>query len=143
MPKPVLSDSLFNADDVATAVLAEANLQVANSDLGVTDVSDKFVRGSSWFAYGGVYCFKFNGFVFVNLSAYIAGSSLMQNLIPFTISDSNLHPSVQYRLTSISKEGDSSAFIAVNTNGEVVIDAPLDLGSNPSFHITVNGWYRI
>ena len=46
MPKPVLSDSLFNADDVATAILDEANLQVTNQNLGVTDITSSFVINS-------------------------------------------------------------------------------------------------
>ena len=83
------------------------------------------------------------GFVFVNLSAYIASSSLSQNVNPFSISDSSLIPSQEFRLPMISKEGDSSAYVAIQTNGNFTIDSALNVGSNPSFHLTLNGWYRI
>ena len=76
MPKPVLSDSLFNADDVATAILSEANLQVANSDLGVTDITSSFVRDSNWVSsLGNDKCFKFMDFVFYNIGAYRASTA--------------------------------------------------------------------
>lgn len=143
MPKPVLSDSLFNADDVATAVLAEANLQIANSDLGVADITSSFVRNSNWSSYRYDKVFKFMGFVFFSLGA-VKTSTPSDLEVIWTISDSALHPSDQYHTNSITYQGDFSNLIEIKTNGEIPVRDPVQgSGSDASFRVLINGWYRI
>lgn len=143
MPKPILSDSLFNADDVATAILSEANLQVTNSDLGVTDVTSSYVLNSNWDAWDDDFCYKFNGFVFVQLNAYIDSVDLSSNLTVYTINDSNLHPSSKQSMPTITFDNDSATGLYFHTNGNVIVLEPKDMSSNPRYHLKVNGWYRI
>ena len=90
MPKPVLSDSLFNADDVATAILSEANLQVTNQDLGVTDISSAFVLSTNWNTWQGHRAYKFNGFVFIWMGTY-KGSSASNGEVWMTINNSDFY----------------------------------------------------
>lgn len=143
MPKPVLSDSLFNADDVATAVLAEANLQIANSNLGVTDVSSNFVRDSAWSHWNVCGAFKFNGFVFLYLSAYYTGSDVNGNRTVFTINDPNLYPFEDVHFPVIAYQGDSASNIGIQSStGGVVLGSPLNQGSS-DFYMTFNGFYRL
>ena len=142
MPKPVLSDSLFNADDVATAVLAEANLQIANSAIGVTDVSSNFVIDSAWNSWNERGAFKFNGFVFLYLNAYYTGSDVNSDRTIFTISDSNLYPSEDTPFPTVSYQGDTASNVVIKTTGSVDLGSPLNQGSG-DFYMTINGFYRL
>lgn len=143
MPKPILSDSLFNADDVATAILAEANLQVANSNLGVTDITSSFARNSSWSDYKTNKVFIFMGFVFYNLGAIKTSTPSSGDAI-WTISDSNYFPSHQYHTNTITYSGDSANLIEMNTTGTITINNPdQPSGSDANFRVLINGWYRI
>ena len=119
MPKPVLSDSLFNADDVATAVLNEADLQIASSDLGVTDISSSFIRGSNNSSYqNDTQCFLFMGFVFYSLAGQFS-STPSDGEVFFSINNSNYYPAVQYHGTSITYQGDVVNYIRIKTNGDL------------------------
>lgn len=142
MPKPVLSDSLFNADDVATAVLSEANLQVTNQNLGVTDISSKFDLNTSDFSTGGIELFfHFNGFVFASFTA--TASSTPANLANiYTINDSDFYPASNTPMPTVSYLGDTATFILFKTDGNIQIYDPNNSG-NATFYITVNGFYRI
>ena len=143
MPKPVLSDSLFNADDVASAVLAEANLQIANSDLNVVDITSSFVRDSSWTVLMYQKVFKFMGFVFYNLGAYKTSFPNSGDAI-WSISDSNYHPSQVYHTNTITKHADYANVIEIQTNGNIVIADPGQFsGTDANFRVVINGWYRI
>ena len=143
MPKPVLSDSLFNADDVATAVLAEANLQIANSELNVVDITSSFVRSTSWVDYSYQKVFKFMGFVFYNLGAKKTSFPSDGEGI-WSITDSNYRPSHNYHTNTITFQGDHTNNIYIQTNGNITISDPGQFsGSDSDFRVVINGWYRI
>ncbi len=146
MPKPVLSDSLFNADNVATSVLAEANLQVANSDLGVTDITSSFVLSTHWSSWVTDKCFYFNGFVFVQLNAYIHTSNSNFNTAStniYTINNSDYFPNYEVSMNTTSHEGDTAQRIKITTSGSIDIMYPTEVGSDINYHIICNGWYRV
>ena len=143
MPKPVLSDSLFNADDVATAILSEANLQVANSSLGVTDVSDKFTW--SKFFTGATYqtghAFKFLNFIIFNYRGSETFSSLGSYDIIGTM-DASVRPSKTMDFINHSHQGEGANAILLNPNGNIRLDTPFDNG-DASYRITLAGIYYI
>ena len=139
MPKPVLSDSLFNADDVATAILSEANLQISNNALGVTDRRSIFSLDSN-FSLAKLRAYSFNGFMFLNWYLYRSGTPTTGDTL-LTITDSSFYPDEQYSLPSMAYEGDTAEHIEVNTNGSILIKSPTNVGSNTWFTV-VNGWYR-
>jgi len=140
MPKPVLSDSLFNADDVATAVLQEANLQVTNSDLGVVDRTSLFSAQQGYGADGDNQAYSFNGFMFVSMIFYNSSGASNQDTIA-SISNSDFYPVRKTYFNTISYQGDSAYRIRFETNGTAVVDDPNNLGTG-IFYITLNGWYR-
>lgn len=140
MPKPVLSDSLFNADDVATAILSEANLQISNSNLGVTDISSSFSHNSNW-SFSGFHAFKFNGFVFIAGQASTSSTPSGNDLTMSTITDSTVRPTSDTAMPTASYEGDTGNFVKVYTTGEVFISAPINVGSG-AFYVVFNGFYR-
>ena len=127
MPKPVLSDSLFNADDVATAVLAEANLQVANSNLGVTDITSGFMSPASGWALESSNVFTFNSIVFFQLICRHTGTPGQTETFA-TIASSNYYPQATSRFPTSSFEGDTAWHVEINTNGELKIREPHDTG---------------
>ena len=138
MPKPILSDSLFNADDVATAVLNEANLQIASNDLGVVDRTSLFVAGTDVTLYN-MKAFSFNGFMFIQGRG--EDSSPGHNSTVMTISDANFRPSYQATMPSVAYEGDTMAMLIFQTNGNVDTSYPVNVG-NASLFFVVNGFYR-
>ena len=144
MPKPVLSDSLFNADDVATAVLSEANLQIASSSLGVTDVTDKFDLYLSTHSEdtAAKKCYEFMGFVFVNLRPVVSGAS--GNVALYQINDSNYYPDAHYYSNSISYQQDSVNAIIINPSTGIITgdSAHIPSGSDTNFRFNINMWYR-
>lgn len=143
MPKPVLSDSLFNADDVATAVLAQANLQITNQSLGVTDISNIFVNQSGWSDHShATRAYHFNGFVFLNINLQHPGGTPSQGETCISITDSNYHPGVAFTFATISYEGDYANNINITTSGEIKVSWPGNLGSS-NYYIVCNGFYRI
>jgi hypothetical protein len=140
MPKPVLSDSLFNADDVATAVLAEANLQVTNSDLGVVDRESIFVVQSG-FSLGRKQMFSFNGFMFImGLGSHPNGTPTNGETI-IQISDSDFYPSQPYAMPLTGHQADASEGLILNTNGSIEVHNPVNVGAN-HYYFGFNGWYR-
>jgi hypothetical protein len=141
MPKPVLSDSLFNADDVATAVLSEANLQIANSNLGVTDISSSFTLNTSTWGHNSEHMYLFNGFVF--LSSYLTSSSTpSSNTVIYSISNSDYRPIERYRFPATGYQADSGSSVEIRTDGDIVIKDPTNTGDTTYF-VVINGWYRI
>lgn len=144
MPKPILSDSLFNADDVATAILNEANLQIANENLAVTDVSSNFVPTSANSAQTSEnHCYKFNGFVFMNLYAVLDGPTSGAHEL-FHVNDSALYPNFVYYYNQISYQRDTSEFIEIDTNGIIrAVGINPGSGSDTAFRVFINGFYRI
>lgn len=141
MPKPVLSDSLFNADDVATAVLAEANLQVANSNLGVSDISSHFTLQSGWQTNAENFLF-FNGFVFWCGYYYHGGGTPSDPETFITIDTSDYIPASTYVFPTSSYQGDTGSRVLVNTAGDISIQNPTNL-SNSTYYIAVNGFWNV
>lgn len=141
MPKPVLSDSLFNADDVATAVLAEANLQVTNQDLGVTDISSSFVLSTNWIAWQGHRAYKFNGFVFIWMGTF-KQTNASNGEVWMTINNSDYYPNANTVFPTASHAGDTANLIQVQTNGNWIISDPYT-PSNADQRIIINGFYRL
>ena len=141
MPKPVLSDSLFNADDVATAVLAEANLQVTNNDLGVVDRTSLFTRNTVWNEIGGPHFFSFNGFMFCNFGVVYSGGAPASHTAIYTCSDADFRPSVSYVFPTAGRDSDSAYYVYIDSSGKIAPDLPNNLG-NASYYIVINGWYR-
>jgi len=141
MPKPVLSDSLFNADDVATAVLAEANLQVANSNLGVTDIGSHFTVGAGWAGQYQKFLY-FNGFVFWAGYYFHSGGAPSGGETFLTIDNADYRPSVLWRLPAHGYQGDSGSRIEVNTNGDIKIMDPYNVGS-ATFYLTVSHFWNV
>jgi hypothetical protein len=141
MPKPILSDSLFNADDVATAVLAEANLQISNNNLGTTDISDQFTIQTG-FIWNNKHVLFFNGFVF--FSGYFThNSGTPNNQETFvTIDNSDYRPQSHYVCNSIGYQADSSNRIIIAPNGNMQIYDPVNPGIS-TFHFTINFVYNV
>ena len=143
MPKPILSDSLFNADDVATAILSEANLQVTNSQLGVTDRSSLLVYESGWSDGDSNIprkLFTFNGFAFISAMCYHSGTPGNTETV-ITLSDTNYAPTVDYSLPTASFQGDTAQTVRIVTNGEIRIQYPVNV-SDSGYTINFNGFYR-
>lgn len=145
MPRPVLSETTFNSDNIATSILQQANLQISNSDLGVTDITNSFVRASNWNAWLGDKCFIFNGFVFLNLSSYISSTHLgsSQHVTAWNINNSDYYPGYDANLITSSYQGDQSLSIKVTTGGAISVEYPHNVGGDTNFHVVINGWYRI
>ena len=142
MPKPILSDSLFNAEDVATAILNKANLQIANNSLAVTDITNKFDRGSTDISpdNNNNVAYHFMGFVFLDL---YCSFSLTGNVTIFTINDSAYFPNVIYRSNSISYQQDSVNALLVKPDGNIIADSVhVPSGSDSTHRINLNMWYR-
>tara|TARA_B100000686_G_scaffold257181_1_gene269177 strand:+ start:621 stop:1055 length:435 start_codon:yes stop_codon:yes gene_type:complete len=140
MSKPILSELEYNADDVASAILQQADLSITNEDLGVSDKSSLFTFESGWSSTEAL-CFSFNGFMFVQLACQHDGSTPGTTEQFCVISDSNYHPAYDCNMTSIAYEGDSVNSINFQTNGNIRITHPLNQGGD-NFFVKCNGWYR-
>ena len=142
MPKPILSDSLFNADDVATAVLSKANLQITNSQLGVIDISASISYTSGWQnELHSPIAYYFNGFVFININCVHVGGTPGSTEALATISDSTYIPSGTVSFPSIGYQGDSNYSIIIDSNGDIKQYTPQNLG-NVNHYVVFNGFYR-
>ena len=143
MPKPVLSDSLFNAEDVATAILNKANLQVANNELGVSNIngSYQYVNGALHGETGtSVSIYYFMGFVFLAdyifmHSAPASGSNVAQ------ITNSDYFPLAKTFLNISRYQGDTAEYMSIETNGDIRINNPHNAGST-GYYMVFNGVYR-
>lgn len=142
MPKPVLSDSLFNASNVAEAIVDAVDFGVINTNLGVTDVSANFTNTSPYGAWAGNRAFTMNGFVFIALTAYRSSSGASDGDEVFNITDSNLYPSQSYNINSVSHEGDTAERFVIQTSGNIIVKSPYNPGQS-AFHVIINAWYRI
>lgn len=141
MPKPVLSDSLFNADDVATAILSEANLQVSNNDLGVTEISNPLNNGIMTVDTTYTKMFKFNGFIFLQYRLTHSATPTSGDIIA-SIADSNNYPSYQVLHNSVAYQGESVDRIEIHTNGNIVSRNP-DAAGDAGFRVHGNLFYRL
>lgn len=140
MPKPVLSDSLFNADDVVSAVFAEANLQIANNELGVSNKTSIFTIQSG-FGTNAFQAYSFNGFMFVSGEVYHTSGTPADGAVIFAINDSTYHPTDTTYAPNIGYQGDSSYYLSFKDNGDVVVTTPNNLSAS-AWHVVFNMHYR-
>lgn len=143
MPKPILSDSLFNADDVATAILNEANLQIASGSLGVSDVSDHFTWTKfftdSQYQTGRAH--KFLNFIIFNYRGGEQFSSL-GNYDTIGTMQPGVRPTRDMSFNHTSHQGESSNTVIFQSNGEIKLDTPYDPGDS-AYRLTLEGIYYI
>ena len=141
MSKPILSELEYNASDVASAILNNAELSVTNQDFAVDNKTSIFERATGWNE-NYLTCFSFNGFMFVNISVYT--NSTPSNGDKFvTISDSDYYPDQVYSMPTIGHEGDTAYYIQLLTNGEFNLVMPdNDTSTGSTYYININGWYR-
>lgn len=140
MPKPILSDSLFNADDVATAILSEANLQVTNENLGVTDISTS-ISGASGVSQFFRQAYAFNGFVFFSVEYAHLSSTPSDGETLSTITNSDYYPIAVTVAPCIGYQGDQAQYIRAETNGIIKVNNPINSGSN-DWRVAVNMFWR-
>lgn len=139
MPKPVLSDSLFNADDVATALVNNYNLSVSNQDFAVADRASLFVTRSGW-SWVSKQIYSFNGFMFVSGNIYKASTPSNGEVIA-DISDSNFYPVADTVFNTIAYQGDSANSMSFNASGEIMVSHPVNVGV-AEWSAQINGFYR-
>ena len=146
MPKPVLSDLEYNADDVASAILSNADLSVTNQDFGVEDITEYFVKESGFASWSDEKCVLFNGFVFVSLNTYINDGHANYNatgMDAYTITNSDYYPNQDYWMTSSSHQDDTSLAIMIKDTGKIFVSNAVEQGADDNHHIVINGWYRV
>ena len=142
MPKPVLSDSLFNADDVATAVLAEANLQIANSNLGVTDISSSFTPASGFSLDYPCKAFHFMGFIFVQFGLGIS-STPSNGATLVTIGDSSYYPSYNVVATSVSHQAETVSQVEISSGTSLIKLGTIHNAGDAYYRIRCNFFYKV
>ena len=141
MSKPILSELEYNASDVASAILASADLSVTNQDFGVTDITDQITAGTDVTLYTDrTIAFSFNGFVFLSVGGY-GPSDIATNDVLLTFSNS-YHPSNDYTFTTISHQADSAyVVVAKESDGTFRVIDPINNSGN-SFYFGFNGFFR-
>ena len=140
MPKPVLSDSLFNANDVATAILDNAELSVTNQDFAVVNQSSVFSHDSAY-TVNEFQAYSFNGFMFV--SGQLVYTTTPSSGDTFTtVNNSNYYPVSDAVFPGIGYQQDSVGYLKLSSStGEFQIYSPTNLGIAP-FYISFNGFFR-
>ena len=139
MPKPILSDSLFNADDVATAIIQKANLQIANSSLAVIDRSDK-LTATGGTNISNLSMYEFMGFMFISFSASHEGTpGTTETLATLAVGSK---PLVTTAFPGNSHQGDNVEYIRFETSGDIKYYYPENVSST-TFFSAINGVYRI
>ena len=144
MSKPILSELEYNADDVASAILSQADLSVTNQDFGVSDESDNLEIQEGWLNNPGVtapYLFTFNGFGFFSCSIYHSGGTPSNPECFMKITNSNFHPTDRIHMPTVGYQGDTGQFVYLESNGDISIASP-EAEGDATFYIVVNGWYR-
>jgi hypothetical protein len=140
MPRPVLSETTFNSDNIATSILQQANLQIANSSLGITDQTNSFLTYSSGWNVDNEAIYSFNGFVFLSFFIYNGGTVNHGDTVA-TISDSNFYPHRETVFNTYSSQ-DFATRLYVDTNGNFKLQSPSDNGGS-NYHLITNGVYRV
>jgi hypothetical protein len=139
MPKPVLSDSLFNAENVAEAIVDNIDLGVLNTNLALTDVTSSFTIESGWTTLATTRAYKFNGFIFINFGCYYDSPADGTHIFTMT---SDVTPTNEFVAPSASYQGDTAYYIAFKTDGTIELKLPNNPGSI-NFHTVVNAFYRL
>lgn len=141
MPRPVLSETTFNSDNIATSILQQANLQIANSNLGVTDISSHFTLQSGW-TKNFEHILFFNGFVFWSGYYQHTGGTPSHGETFLTIDNSDYRPNSEFILPTSGHEEDTAARVHILTNGNITIQQPVNLGST-TYYVPVNGYWNV
>ena len=139
MSKPILSELEYNASDVASAILENAELSVTNQDFAVSDRASIFVTATGWNLDNHNF-YSFNGFMFCSGRFYKATDPSNGETV-CNINDSGLYPNSLYAFPSISHEGDYMQRLEFDTDGSLAVVNPVNQGGD-YFYITFNGWYR-
>ncbi len=141
MSKPVLSELEYNASDVASAILENADLSVTNQDFGVSEVSDSFDVVTNWTDNNRTKAFKFNGFIYLQFSCYKL--SAPTNGEQFAeVSDSDLYPDYIVTGPTVSEDGESAHAWELSTDGEFKLVLPHTAGDS-AFRVFIMAWYRV
>lgn len=141
MPKPVLSDSLFNANDVADAIINSIDLSVLNVNLAVSDISSSFTYASA-FTVNNIHAMHFNGFIFYSAYVIHYGSTPSSGAKIADITNSNYFPSSNYQFPAIGFQGDVGSSAEVNTSGEIIINNPTNVSSS-NYYLVLNGFWNV
>ena len=140
MSKPILSELDYNASDVASAILSQADLSVTNEDFGVTDRTSLFTVGGG-FSVGNKQAFSFNGFMFISAS-FARSSTPGGSDALLSISDSDFYPINNTVFPTVSYEGDTAEYLTVSSStGEFTVSAPENVSAS-AYYGVFNGWYR-
>jgi len=140
MSKPILSELEYNASDVASAILSQADLSVTNEDLGVTERTADFSVKAGWTT-SQMYIFSFNGFMFFSGSFNHSAGDPTGNEVFLTNTNSATRPSNNMHLSAIGYEGDTANYVYVDPSGNVGVSSP-SMSGITGYYLTVNGWYR-
>jgi hypothetical protein len=139
MPRPVLSETTFNSDNVATSILQQANLQITNENLGVTDKSSIFTLQTG-FSETNLKAFAFNGFMF--LQFFASSNPVPANATKiYQISDSDFYPNDTYYTHTISYQGDGSEYVGMRSDGSIKIHYGTNSGQT-TWYCVVDTFYR-
>jgi len=140
-----VADLNYAKDLKATGVTTTEfdHLDGVASSLAVTDITSSFTLSSNWVNHlNHNRVFKFNDFVFYNLSAYKSSAPSSGEIVWTTASD--YRPHQDYQTNTITYQGDYAHYIELKTNGQIIIDNPdTPTGSDSGFRIIINGWYKI
>ncbi len=139
MSKPILSELEYNASDVASAILSQADLSIANEELGVTDRSSLIVS-TSGFDLTQKNVYSFNGFMFISLYIKHDGAGVTNETIA-NISDSDFYPNADHVFPVVSHQGDLALAVWFNTSGSITVSNPVDEG-DAGWWGMLNGFYR-
>tara|TARA_R100000234_G_scaffold42895_1_gene25481 strand:+ start:161 stop:538 length:378 start_codon:yes stop_codon:yes gene_type:complete len=105
-----------------------------------TDVSNKFVRQSGWLLWNAHKCFKFDGFIFCNLTTYRASPPAASDII--YVIDSDLRPNEVHRIPTVSHQGDTADYVEINPDGNINIPNAHGSGDT-AYYVVTNFWYRL
>ena len=137
MSKPVLSELEYNASDVASAILENADLSVTNEDLGVSSITT-LLTPISTMNIEYLRAYSFNGFVYVSARGW--GDEPDDEDKIFDIND-DYTPIENTVFPTVSHAGDTATYLLFKTNDEVIVSVPENPG-HTNWNFAFNGWYR-
>tara|TARA_Y100000310_G_C20621536_1_gene783595 strand:+ start:315 stop:752 length:438 start_codon:yes stop_codon:yes gene_type:complete len=141
MSKPILSELEYNASDVASAILSQADLSVTNEDFGVTDISSEYTATSGWNINSDSTAFSFNGFIFVSFLLNHAGGEPSDGEKFMDVS-ADYKPVAKSFFPTVSHQADTGYNVSAKTDGGFYIALPHAPGADVSFYVVFNGFYR-
>ncbi len=140
MSKPILSELEYNASDVASAILAAADLSVTNEDFAVSEVKDDFTLQTGWTA-TTKQMFTFNGFMFISSHVVHYGDVPDPDEVIYINSNTETRPSENYSFPALGLQGDLANNIVANSSGDIFVSNPEGSG-DASWQVSFNAWYR-